>query len=116
MSMYTNIEDLPQSLEVKETNIEPVIKKRVRFTEHFEESPESPGIISRLISQINEDNILLFVVLLLTALPMTTQYINKLPVLSGYVTDEFMGVVIKASVMLLVYIIVKIIILPQIKL
>jgi hypothetical protein len=115
--MYTNIEDLPQSLEVKETNIEPVIKKRVRFTEHFEETPrEESGIISRLISQINEDNILLFVVLLLTALPMTTQYINKLPVLSGYVTDEFMGVVIKASVMLLIYIIIKIIILPQIKL
>ena len=124
--MYTNIDDLPQShdvyedvdIQLKEESIKPIVKKKVRFSENFENT-ENKGGFSKIISQINEDNILLFIILIIASLKFTTEYINYIPFItsvSGYATNEFIKGIVKASVLLLLFIIIKLFILPQIKL
>lgn len=124
MSMYTNIDDLPQShnvydddvdIQIKEESIKPTIKKKVRFSENFENT-ENKGFFSKILSQINEDNILLYIILIIASFQFTTRYINYIPFISGYGTNELVQGIIKASVLLVLYIIMKLFVLPQIKL
>lgn len=129
MSMFTNISDLPQSKDIEEsyedantnanvnTNIDIDIernhnKKKVRFLESFE-NENSYSVVNEII---NEENILLLIILFLTALPITTGYINNIPLLNAYITNDFMGSIVKSIVMLVLYIICKLFIIPQLKL
>ncbi len=127
-SMSTSIDDLPgpnpdnsdfsstpsDNLIVQPTdsNIKVNVKKRVSFADEQEEE----SVFSAFKNEINEENIILFVLLLAAAMPSLTEYVKQTPLLGTYTTTDFITSLIKAILLIIVYIIFKLFILPKIKL
>jgi hypothetical protein len=94
------------------SNIHANVKKRVTF----EDEHENQDLLSSLKSEINEENILLAAVLLAAALPQFTQYVKDFPLIGSYATSDFMTSIIKAAILVIVFILFKLFILPKIRL
>lgn len=93
------------------TNIKANVKKRVSFVDDQE-----PDALSTLKNEINEENILLLFVLLAAALPSFTKYVTQIPFAGSYATSDFMTSIIKAGILVVVFVIVKLFVLPKITL
>jgi len=106
--------DSPHKIEPYESNIKADIRKRVRFTDENKDNEQSSeGIFDVIKNEINEENILLLAVLLVASMPAWTGYINQF--LPGYTSDSWSMMLIKAGLMLVIFIIAKHYLLPYIK-
>lgn len=133
MSMSTRLEDLPdsefdyelqqnksvqpteipsilKSTDLNKTNIKANIKKRVRF-----EDEEKRGIMDVVQNEINEENALLLVILFVSSYPELTQLIAKIPFLNKWTSNMLVLMVVKAVVLLLAFLVIKIYVLPSLK-
>ena len=101
-----------QQIEPYESNIKADIRKRVRFAEeNKEQNPES--VVDIIKNEINEENMLLLAVLLIASLPTITEYIQRL--IPGYTSDSWAMMLIKATLMLVLFIVSRRYLLPYIK-
>lgn len=124
--MSTSIDDLPApDNTVQENEQEPgikaTIKKKVRFSsevEEFEGGSEnsSDSLLQQLKNLVSEDNIVIVCILVIAALPATTGYITRLPVIGSNVKSELSIAIAKAGLLFVVYIIVSKYIIPKISL
>ncbi|NBO99433.1 MAG: hypothetical protein EBU90_04800 [Proteobacteria bacterium] len=106
--------DPPTQIEPYESNIKADIRKRVRFTDENKDNEQSPeGIFDVIKHEINEENMLLLAVLLLASVPAWSAYIQQL--LPGYTSDSWSMMLIKAGLMLVIFILAKRYLLPHIK-
>lgn len=139
MSMSTKIDDLPgpdiipqeskqqnnyiekhnnQYEEVgQETNIKANIKKKVHFSndvEYIDNNPET--ITDWLKSEINEENLTIVLLIYLAGLPTFDKQLLNLPYIKEYFSNEFILSIIKALLLLLIFIFSKKYVLPKLKL
>lgn len=139
--MSTKIDDLPGSIIEEEpirqtqdmdqlneynsnqSNITMDVKKRVRFKEPLEEINEIEddtfeiSFIEYLKSQINEENLLIFVMLVVASRSDFDNYTTRIPLIGPYAEDSSIIIsIIKAIILLLLYILSKKYLLPSIKL
>lgn len=111
-------------LNSNQTNIKMDIKKRVHFKEPLEEiklitdSQESDiSLFEYLKLQINEENLLIFIMLILASRSEFDNYTKLLPFVGGYAeSSTIISTIIKCLVILIVYIFSKKYLLPSIKL
>lgn len=108
---YSNDVDL--KVQPSNTNIKANVKKRVSFADEQEEQQD---VLSSLKNEINEENILLFSILIAAALPSFTQYVQQVPFVGSYATSDFMTSIVKAAVLILVFIVIKVFVLPKFRL
>jgi hypothetical protein len=120
-SMSSKIDDLPgprdedstiaseDQMYVKESpsNVKVDIKKRVRF--------EEESLMSKLKSEINEENLLVFLFLFIANSPQYNEYAASAPFMSTFSNSGFL-VVGRALLLLIAFVIVKTFLLPRIKL
>lgn len=120
--MATKIDDLPQgniTQELPDTNLQKIdnsnikadIKKKVTFEEPLKES-----FLSKIQSEISEENVLLIIIIILAAMPSLNIYITKLPIIGVYATSDLFTAIIKGILLFIVYIVCKYIVIPRIKL
>lgn len=95
-----------------DTNIRANVKKRVSFVDEQEDQ----DTLSSFKNEINEENVLLLAILVATALPSFNKYVQQIPFVGSYATSDFTTSIIKAVVMVIVFILLKIFILPKLKL
>ncbi len=117
MSMSTKIEDLPGHTEERRSEIEEVqaVISKVPIQPQKDEEPLS--LFQRFKNEISEENTLLLVLLVLSALPYTTTQLQRIPFISQYATSSStLAAVIKASILLVIFIISKMYLLPKLKL
>lgn len=118
--MYNTMQNrnVPDSLQDSpvDSNIKMNVKKRVTFQEeeeeHFDKLEEKVDLISYLQSQVNEENVLLFIALVLASRNYIDMYINKY----FLVTSDLFTVGIRCGVILLIYILVKYYLLSKLRL
>lgn len=126
MSMSTKISNLPgplpenipeentnYNLNETNTNITADIKKRVRFAD--EEHVSSTSLMSQIRNEVNEENVLVLAFLFLASVPSLTGYVHYVPIIKDYASTDFLTAVFKAILLLLMYLVVKLYILPKIK-
>ena len=134
MSMSTKIDDLPGPIpedvrndinklqgelgneqmyktQPNQSNIKANIKKHVTFADE----QESLDIIS-IKSEFTEENLLLIAILVFSSLPSSSLYVKQLPFVGIYATSDLMTGVLKAVGLLVLFILLKIYILPKFKL
>lgn len=111
--MYTNENSVDLKVRPSNSNIKANVKKRVSFADEQEEQSD---MLSSLKNEINEENILLLVILLSAALPSFNQYVTHLPFVGSYATSDFMTSIIKAAFLIVLFIAVKLFILPKFRL
>lgn len=106
-------------------NVQMDIKKKVRFKEENEvyeidenEPPSKLSFFQKIKAEFNEENILLLVILFITATSYADNYINLVPFVGQYasIPGSTMFTVIKCVILLLVYIVSKLFLLPYFKL
>jgi hypothetical protein len=104
------------------SNVKMNIKKRVRFKdndndndENDEEEDES-DLIQYLKSQFSEENILIFVLLIISSRSDFDNYMTKLPFISNYLLESsIMTTILKSIMLIIIYILFKRYILSSIK-
>lgn len=121
-SMSSKIDDLPSprdedstlasedsTMYVKESpsNVKLDIKKKVRF--------EEESLMSKLKSEINEENLLVFLFLFIANSPQYNEYASSAPFMSTFSNSGFL-VVGRALLLLIAFVIAKTFLLPRIKL
>ena len=108
-------QELQQYLNPNQSNIKMNIKKKVHFKEDFETDQDESNPLTFLQSQINEDNLLLLIILVMSSRTEIDNYlVNILP--SYFSNSIVLLTLIKCSLMLIVYILAKKYLLPKIKL
>jgi len=115
--MSTKIDDLPiPKEEVKEpivnpelisvdpnqTNIRAEIIKKVQF-----EEPTNIEEETTLMNEINEENLIIFAILFVAALPSITPYILQIPFIGSYANNDIIASLIKASIIIILFIVFK---------
>ena len=110
-SINTSQTNSGRNIEPYESNIKADIRKRVRFAEEKQQDPE--GIFDIIKTEINEENMLLMGVLLIASTPTITEYIQR--IVPGYTSDGWTMMLIKAALMLVLFIVSKRYLLPYIK-
>jgi len=116
--MATRIEDLPgpSQLEHPPSNIVAgtanVSKKRVSFADET----DNRSLWVKIKDEINEENALIAILIFASALPSVTSHFKSIPILGPYASNDVMTGIVSAGILMLVYIIAKIYVLPQIKL
>ena len=105
-----------------QTNVKMNIKKRVQFNEQNEyneyeqEEQEETDLFQYLKSQFSEENVLIFVLLMIGSRPELDNYMTKLPFVSNYISDSsIMTSILKAIILLIIYILFKRYMLSSIK-
>ena len=130
MSMSTRLEDLPDSIEEdtvpqelsqshpnlkieeQESNVKVNIKKRVRFADE----EESKGFLESLKSEVNEENVLILILLITSSFPLLDEYVNKIPFLNKWTnSNSLLMSIFKGVVLLIIFILLKIYLLPYLK-
>jgi hypothetical protein len=130
IKMSTKIEDLPSEVQSNiselegeimqreqnynyvdpnQSNIKVDIKKKVRFTGV---DSEEETFWNKLRSEINEENALLLLVLLLSSSSSVDNYVSNIPYLGGYYSNGNSSV-FKALFLLVVFILLKVFLLPK---
>lgn len=142
MSMSTKIEDLPGppaqiiqrqqphepepeaeyhsevDTETHTSNIRANIKKKVSFSDHktIEEFDETEDKKDVLRSEFSEENMLVFAIIFAAALPALSNHIKSLPFLGLYATSDISTAFLKALILFITFILIKIFVLPRLKL
>jgi hypothetical protein len=103
----------------QESNIQLNIKKRVKFQDETKDETtekENQGILTFIQDQVNEDNLLLLIVLIVSSRTDLDPYIKNLPGLGSHLTDSLILVtIVRCFLLLVVYIVFRQYILPKIK-
>lgn len=144
MSMSTRIDDLPGEIEdlndiseiqdeinknprqINEiddkngSNVRMNIKKRVHFKEvddeNEEEEEDESDLFQYLKFQFSEENILIFILLIISSRSEFDNYMTKLPFISSYIMESsIMTTILKAIILMIIYILFKRYILSSIK-
>lgn len=135
MPMSTKIEDLPGPVQHHDTqqldpphnelhlqtqstsNIKANIKKKVQFSDKIEQFGEDDNtFMSMLRSEFSEENLMILAALIVTALPSLSRHVKSIPLVGTYATSDFSTAVIKAILVFVCFILIKILVLPKIKL
>lgn len=100
-----------------ESNIQLNIKKRVKFQDEDDNKEKtSEGFLTFIQNQVNEDNLLLLLVLIVSSRTDLDPYIKNLPVVGGQLTDSLILLtIVRCFLLLIVYILFRQYILPKIK-
>ena len=119
--MSTRIEDLPGStpeeFHPEDQQLRMNVRRKTHTLEEMTDLKTDKGIISSLRDEINEENVLLFIVLVVAAMPTLNQYMSQLPFLGNFVSlPSFSSILVKAGILLAGYILVKLLVLPKINL
>ena len=124
--MSTKIEDLPQpeSTPVLEEQVNNYSRQSQELQEqsqnlnqtklnqsNFKNEKSVPKKIS-IKDEINEENLLLFIILLLAATKHIDHYLQLIPTIGAHIENVF----VKCALLFVIYIIIKFFVLPMIKL
>ena len=119
-----NPRQFDELVDQNQTNVKMNIKKRVHFKdqdqyeelEELEELEEETDLLQYIKSQFSEENVLIFVILIMASRPEFDNYMSKLPLISNYILESsIMTSILKAIILLIVYILFKRYILSSIK-
>ena len=106
------------------SNVKMNIKKRVRFKDNDndddeneeEEEEDESDLFQYLKSQFSEENILIFVLLIISSRSDFDNYMTKLPFISNYLLESsIMTTILKSIMLIIIYILFKRYILSSIK-
>jgi hypothetical protein len=93
------------------SNITASIKKRVKFEDEVDTS-----FIEFLKSEINEENLLLFIILIFASRDDFDGVILRIPFINKYMDSSFTVILLRCLLLLLAYIILRRYVVPKIKL
>ncbi len=99
-------------VESNQSNIVADVRKKVKFAEDVQQE----GLLASIKAELNEENMLLFVALIAAALPSLSVYVKDIPVLGAYASSDLTSALIKAAFLLFIYVILKMYVLPKLKL
>lgn len=125
MSMSTKIDELPGSnininnyeSEQEKLYIEKPIEANIVKTVQ-DVNVEKKSVLSNITKEVNEDNLLVLLIIFLTALPQLTYRLSFLPIIGRFLSypDSMSTVIIKSLLLFLLFLILKKVVLPKIKL
>jgi len=108
------------------TNVKADIKKRVRFSDRVdqktistnESQPAQPeNFISALRGEINEENLIMTLLFFLACHPSFNKTVTAIPVIGSYLSDSgLVSTALKAIVLFVVFVLLKIYTLPYVRL
>jgi hypothetical protein len=79
--------------------------------------PTQDGLLTRLKNEISEENVLLLIFMFLAASQFIDKYLGLLPVVGTYMQNSGMtAVAIKCAILLVLYILIKVFLLPKLQL
>ena len=119
-----NPRQFDELVDQNQTNVKMNIKKRVHFKdqdqyeelEELEELEEETDLLQYIKSQFSEENVLIFVILIMASRPEFDNYMTKLPLISNYILESsIMTSILKAIILLIIYILFKRYVLSSIK-
>lgn len=93
------------------SNITASIKKRVKFEDEIDTS-----FIEFLKNEINEENLLLFIILIFASRDDFDGFILRIPFINKYTDSSFTVILLRYLLLLLAYIILRRYVVPKIKL
>lgn len=102
----------------QDSNIQMNIKKRVKFIDENEisETKQSDGILGFMQDQINEDNLLLLLILIVSSRNDLDPYIKNIPAIGNQLGDSLILVtIVRCFLLLVVYLAFRQYVLPKIK-
>lgn len=109
---------------IPESNVKAEIKKRVRFSDKVntatvdESQPAQPeNFISSLRAEINEENLIMTFLFFVACHPSFSKTVTALPVIGSYLSDSgIVSTALKAVVLFVVFVLLKIYTLPYVRL
>lgn len=116
-----NPRQINELIDQNQTNVKMNINKRVRFKDEneykeFEEDEEETDLFQYIKSQFSEENVLIFVMLMIASRKEFDNYMTKLPFVSNYISEStIITSILKAILLLIVYILFKRYILSSVK-
>ena len=117
-----NPRQFDELVDQNQTNVKMNIKKRVHFKDQDEYQyqdemeEDETDLFQYIKSQFSEENVLIFVILIMASRPEFDNYMTKLPLISNYILESsIMTSILKAIILLIVYILFKRYILSSIK-
>ena len=116
-----NPRQINELVDQNQTNVKMNINKRVRFKDEneykeFEEDEDETDLFQYIKSQFSEENVLIFVMLMIASRPEFDDYMTKLPFVSNYISEStIITSILKAILLLIVYILFKRYILSSVK-
>lgn len=116
-----NPRQINELVDQNQTNVKMNINKRVRFKDEneykeFEEDEDETDLFQYIKSQFSEENVLIFVMLMIASRPEFDNYMTKLPFVSNYISEStIITSILKAILLLIVYILFKRYILSSVK-
>jgi len=103
----------------EELNIQFNIKKRVKFRDDDQlkdAKDENPGLLTFIQDQVNEENLLLLIVLIVSSRNDLDPYIRNLPAIGNQLGDSLILItIVRCFLLLVVYIMFRQYVLPKIK-
>jgi hypothetical protein len=103
----------------QESNIQFNIKKRVKFRDDDQlkdAKDENPGLLTFIQDQVNEENLLLLIVLIVSSRNDLDPYIRNLPAIGNQLGDSLILItIVRCFLLLVVYIMFRQYVLPKIK-
>lgn len=101
----------------QDTNIKANIKKKVHFSDDIEYiNNKNETIVDYLKSEINEENLTIILLIYLAGLPSFDKQLLNIPYVDEYFSNEFILSIIKALLLIVLFIFSKKFILPKLKL
>lgn len=116
-----NPRQINELIDQNQTNVKMNINKRVRFKDEneykeFEEDEDETDLFQYIKSQFSEENVLIFVMLMIASRKEFDNYMTKLPFVSNYISEStIITSILKAILLLIVYILFKRYILSSVK-
>jgi hypothetical protein len=107
-----NIPSIENDMTLHNTsNITASIKKRVKFEDEVDTS-----FIEILKNEINEENLLLFIILIFASRDDFDEFILRIPFINKYTDSSFTIILLRCLLLLLSYILLRRYVVPKIKL
>jgi len=94
------------------SNITASIKKRVKFQDEI----DTTSVIEFLKNEINEENLLLFIILIFASRDDFDGVILRIPFINKYMDSSFTVILLRCLLLLLIYILLRHYVIPKIKL
>ena len=94
------------------SNITASIKKRVKFQDEI----DTTSVIEFLKNEINEENLLLFIILIFASRNDFDGFILRIPFINKYTESSFTLILLRCLLLLLIYILLRHYVVPKIKL
>lgn len=132
MSMSTKIDDLPgQELERDFEEAQETPVRRVRFDEPtvapaprydeaidiYEEQTDQMTLWDKLKREVSEENVVLLILFFVASMPQLVNQLGNIPFLSNYIGGDntIMSAGLKAALFVIIFVLVKWLVLPRIK-